>query len=164
MRRDIFGVGIQRAALISGVLLLLLTGPGFALGFSGYEAFIGTPNSAGTGRNGNLFAGWTDSAPIASGWQRPTLASNEGGIVAGSVNYIGRPGFRRCATICPSTSGTNATNGRGSRPALRPVATSDRLRADSWSGPWVRGGRSLVADAQRVWPRSRQTYETKTEI
>jgi len=95
------------ALLASGALVLFLSGVGFAQGFSGYEAFVGVPNSAGTGKNDNLFAGWTDSAAIANGWQKPTQSNNQGGIAAGSVNYIGKPGFRRCVTICPAAPGIN---------------------------------------------------------
>jgi hypothetical protein len=96
-----------RAALAAAVLVLGASGVGFAQGFSGYEAFIGVHNSAGTGRNDNVFAGWTDDTTIANGWQKPTRSSNGGGLVAGSVNYIGKPGFRRCVAICPAAPGIN---------------------------------------------------------
>ncbi len=61
MRRDALRTMLFRAALASGILLLLASGVAFAQGFSGYEAFAGIPNSAGTGKNDNLFAGWTDT-------------------------------------------------------------------------------------------------------
>jgi hypothetical protein len=107
MRRYAFRTMLFRAALASGILLLIAGGVAFAQGFSGYEAFAGVPNSAGTGKNDNLFAGWTDTTAIANGWQSPPLSSNSGGIAAGSVNYIGKPGFRKCVAICPATPGTS---------------------------------------------------------
>jgi hypothetical protein len=91
---------------LRGFLCWLVGGVAFAQGFSGYEAFAGVPNSARTGQNDNLFAGWTDTTAIANGWQGPPRSSNSGGLAAGSVNYIGKPGFRKCVTICPATPGT----------------------------------------------------------
>src|SRR5258708_33222579 len=106
MRRDALRTMLFRAALASGILLLLASGVAFAQGFSGYEAFAGVPNSAGTGKNDNLFAGWTDTTAIANGWQSPPLSTNGGGIAAGKVDYNGQPRFRQRVAILPPTPRT----------------------------------------------------------
>ena len=75
--------------------------------FSGYELFLGLTRSipstqfacdhsaitATRKTTGATFSGWTDNS---SGWVSPRLST--GGLVTGSVNYVGAPGLGN--TVC----------------------------------------------------------------
>jgi hypothetical protein len=106
MKRASFIVLIFGLAFVNSYVAL--ASPAAATNFSGYEIFPGiifsstangfdgctiAPSDSGRATNGAAFTGWTDKA---NGWVSPRFST--GGIVSGSVNYIGAPGLGH--TVC----------------------------------------------------------------
>jgi hypothetical protein len=102
-------IGVFVAAFAT---LVLSVGPASATtskstGFSGYELFLGLTRSipstqfacddttitATRKTTGATFSGWTDTS---SEWVSPV--SSTGGLVTGSINYVGAPGLGN--TVC----------------------------------------------------------------